>query len=142
MIGGVVSYCVGKITEIAITHALESSQTGVLDRTKADEAEKEGVKDVPDDVVYIYRYGSQLYPTAKDVASLYPALSFTTKEPLYPGYYMTTLEAINSTGRLIAVRDNQFHVSVYPVGYTLEDWHYGGNQHPCTILLKSICIRG
>ena len=104
------------------------------------EKEKEVVKKSPDDVI-IYRYGDELYPSENDIAHFPQTLSFTTRKPRYPGYYMTTIEAVNATGALIAVQDGQYHVSVTPVGnYTMEDWYFSGKHHPYTQILESICV--
>ena len=43
-----------------------------------------------------------------------------------PGSAVTTIEAINGTGVLYAVRDGAYHVSVYPIGGTIKQWHEWG----------------
>ena len=71
----------------------------------------------------IYRYGGSnpgnLTPKAKDLDDG-RGLSFSTT----PGevYVETTIEAINATGIVYAVQDGFTHVSVYPVGHTVEEW--------------------
>ena len=136
--GALVSYCAGKIAEITITHVMESPSVSVKDDARAEE--KEEVKDSPDDVI-IYRYGDKLYPSQDDIAHFPQTLSFTTKKPRYPGYYMTTIGAVNATGTLKAVQDGRYHVSVSPVGVgTMEDWYCGGKYHPYTQILESICV--
>ena len=79
----------------------------------------------------IYRYGyesegeSKLVPTKADVESETPTgLSFSTKPK--PGAAMVTIEEIESTGVLTATQDGRFHVSVYPIGGSIADWHAAG----------------
>lgn len=69
-------------------------------------------------IVPIYRFGSHTYtnltPAPKDLTT---GLSFTVHVPVTRNkYVVTTLNAVNSTGRLIAVVDNVStgHVSVRP----------------------------
>jgi len=54
---------------------------------------------------------------------------------------MTTIEAVNATGILIAVQDGKRHVSVYPVGTTMEGWKNAGTGSIWTMTLKSIVIK-
>ena len=39
---------------------------------------------------------------------------------------MVTIEEIESTGVLTATQDGRFHVSVYPIGGSIADWHAAG----------------
>lgn len=90
----------------------------------------------------IYRYGGtnpgNLTPKEKD---LYGGrgLSFSTI-PL-PGCSMTTIEAINSTGIVYAVIDGATHVSVYPIGGTMEDWVNAGSSSIWTKAVKSVVVK-
>lgn len=50
----------------------------------------------------------------------YSGLSFSTVPK--PGSAMTTIETLNTTGLVYAVQDGPTHVSVRPIGGTMEDW--------------------
>lgn len=54
---------------------------------------------------------------------------------------MTTIEAINATGVVVAVRDKENHVSVYPIGTTIEGWREAGTSSVWTQTLKGIVIK-
>lgn len=54
---------------------------------------------------------------------------------------MTTVEAINATNVLCAVKDGETHVSVYPIGTTLKGWHEAGTMSIWTVTLKSIVVK-
>lgn len=54
---------------------------------------------------------------------------------------MTTIEAINATGVLVAVLDKENHVSVYPIGTTIEGWREAGTSSVWTQTLKGIVIK-
>ena len=96
-------------------------------------------KDSPKETV-IYRYGGtnpgNLTPKVKDK---YTGLSFSTIPQ--PGAAMTTIEALNATGLVYAVRDNVTHVSVRPVGGTMEDWINAGADSVWTQAVKSVVIK-
>ena len=88
----------------------------------------------------IYRYGGtnpgNLTPKSKDK---YSGLSFSTV-PM-PGAAMTTIEALNATGVVYAVQDGLTHVSVRPVGATMEDWINAGSSSIWTQAVKSVVIK-
>ena len=88
----------------------------------------------------IYRYGGKspgnLTPREKD---RYSGLSFST-EP-NPGAAMTTIEALNATGVVYAVQDGPTHVSVRPVGASMDDWINGGSNSIWTQTIRSMVIR-
>ena len=94
----------------------------------------------------IYRYGgtspSNLTPSQHDV-NLFPitgmGLSFSTIPK--PGAAMTTIEELNATGIVYAVKDGPSHVSVFPVGATLEDWHNAGSSSLWTMAVKSVVTK-
>ena len=90
----------------------------------------------------IYRYGydssKKLVPTEKDVNSD-TGLSFSTKAR--PGSAVTTIDAVNSTGKLYAVQDSRFHVTVYPVGGTVGQWYDAGVHSIWTQALESVVIK-
>lgn len=56
---------------------------------------------------------------------------------------MTTIEALNSTGKLIAIQDKPNHVSVIPALHmgTLQNWIDTGSSHPCTEAVKSVVVK-
>ena len=94
--------------------------------------------------IIIYRWGSatnkNLTPREKDVTGL----SFSTVPPPTGKYCMTTMDAINSTGKLVAIKDGATHVSVLPVDMTkMEGWissreNAEVNPHELTKILKSV----
>ena len=93
----------------------------------------------PPSPTVIYRYGgknpSNLTPKAKDRFS---GLSFSTV-PM-PGAAMTTIEALNATGVVYAVKDGPTHVSVRPVGASVDDWIKAGPTSIWTLAVKSVVI--
>jgi len=99
------------------------------------------------DETYIYRSATG---TAK---SLTPrenkdenGLSFFTTQPSSGKYFRTTIEAVNSTGVLVAIPDpiNPSHILINPViPTTMEGWiksrdTANENPHPYTILLMTL----
>ena len=58
-----------------------------------------------------------------------------------PGCSMTTIEAINATGVVYAVKDGSNHVSVYPVGGTMSDWVEAGAGSVWTQAVKSVVVK-
>ena len=96
----------------------------------------------PSSPTVIYRYGGtnpgNLTPKAKDLRDG-RGLSFSTVPA--PGCSMTTIEALNATGIVYAVRDGATHVSVYPVGGTMSDWVNAGPTSIWTQAVKSVTIR-
>ncbi|MBC8533605.1 RHS repeat-associated core domain-containing protein [Yeguia hominis] len=97
----------------------------------------------------IYRYGGtnpgSLTPSQHDV-DMYPltgrGLSFSTVPPL-PGQKaaVTTIENLNKTGVVYAVKDGVNHVSVHPIGGTLEEWHNAGSSSVWTTAVKSVVVK-
>lgn len=89
----------------------------------------------------IYRYGytgpEKLVPTQDDIDSN-TGLSFSTKYK--PGAAKTTIESVNSTGTLTAIQDGRFHVSVYPINGTINDWFNAGVQSVWTQSLISVVV--
>ncbi|MBE5783238.1 MAG: RHS repeat-associated core domain-containing protein [Clostridiales bacterium] len=82
----------------------------------------------------IYRYGGtnpgNLTPKEKDKNT---GLSFSTVPR--PNAAATTIEALNATGIVYAVRDGATHVSVRPVGAEITDWINAG---PCSIWTQAV----
>ena len=58
-----------------------------------------------------------------------------------PGAAMTTIEAVNATGVLVAIKVGKTHVSVYPVGTTIAGWRNAGTGSIWTVTLKSIVTK-
>lgn len=91
----------------------------------------------------IYRYGKSnpgnLTPKQKDAAT---GLSFSLIPPP-PGVpaVETTIEMVNSTGVLLAIQDHPGHVSIIPLGGTMQDWIDIGSNSIWTTTLKSIVVR-
>ncbi len=90
----------------------------------------------------IYRYGGtnpgNLTSKEKDLKDG-RGLSFSTTPA--PGCSMTTISAINSTGVVYAVKDGATHVSVYPIGDTMEDWVYTGSGSIWTAAVKFVVVK-
>ena len=115
-----------------------------ISASKAKEDEK-AVAILPSSAV-IYRYGGtnpgNLTPSQRDV-DLFPitgkGLSFSTIPK--PGAAMTTIEALNATGVVYAVKDGAGHVSVHPIGETLADWHNAGSSSVWTTAVKSVVVK-
>ena len=88
----------------------------------------------------IYRRGGtnpgNLTPRGKDIES---GLSFTTE--YVKGAAQTTIEQVNSTGLLRAVQDGVTHVSVKPVGATIQEWIVKGSTSIWTAALKRIVTK-
>ena len=95
----------------------------------------------------IYRYGKinpgNLTPNKKDYDFKGSGLSFSTLPPVNSKKEagVTTIDAINSTGVLYAVRDGEYHVSVYPVNATIGDWYLAGTESVWTKALQSVVIK-
>ena len=113
-------------------------------KPKSDSKEKDIApaipKDPPKKETVIYRYGGtnpgNLTPKEKDKGS---GLSFSTV-PM-PGAAVTTIEALNATGVVYAVQDGPTHVSVRPVGATMEDWINAGSSSVWTQAVKSVVVK-
>ena len=94
----------------------------------------------PSSSTLIYRYGgtnpANLTPKEKDRFS---GLSFSTI-PM-PGAAVTTIEALNATGVVFAVKDGPHHVSVRPVGASMDDWINAGTMSIWTYAVKSVVVK-
>ena len=117
----------------------QATQERATSVTKAKE-KAEAVSVPKSSPTVIYRYGGanpgNLTPRAKD---MYSGLSFSTI-PM-PGAAMTTIEALNETGVVYAVRDGATHVSVRPVSATMEDWIMAGSNSTWTRAVKSVVVK-
>ena len=111
-------------------------------RSKEATEEKVITADPPSLSTVIYRYGGtnsgNLTPKEKNLRDG-RGLSFSTV-PI-PGCSITTIEAINATGFVYAVKDGPIHVSVYPVGGTMSDWVSAGSSSVWTQAVKSVVIK-
>ncbi len=95
----------------------------------------------------IYRTGSgnatNLTPREVDIEGL----SYTTEKPVGRDFTVTTIEAINATGVLIAVKDGKTHVSVTSLDRSKYlEWQASranalASPHPYTKLLQSISVK-
>ena len=85
----------------------------------------------------IYRYGGtnpgNLTPRPVDANS---GLSFSTVPR--KGAAVTTIEKVNSTGVLQAVKDGVTHVSVRPTNASVQAWITAGSNSMWTKVLKAI----
>ena len=133
LVGGVL-VCAGIATYTAITAPAPSISIPKV------EEKAEAIPTTPPSSTVIYRYGGtnpgNLTPKAKDKHS---GLSFSTV-PM-PGAAVTTIEALNATGVVYAVQDSPTHVSVRPVGATMEDWINAGSGSIWTQAVKSVVIK-
>lgn len=88
----------------------------------------------------IYRYGGtnpgNLTPKEKDRGT---GLSFSTI-PM-KGAAKTTIEELNATGIVYAIQDKPTHVSVYPIGGTMDDWINIGSSSIWTQAVKSVVVK-
>ena len=76
--------------------------------------------------VVSYRYGTNpgnLTPRNKDK---YTGLSFSTIPR--PGAAKTTIKAVNATGMLYVLQDGPTHVSIRPVGASMDVWIQEGSS--------------
>ena len=126
---GVMALTVG-VLAYSVDHACQSS-------SKAEE--KAATASTP---IYIYRYRGtnpgNLVPTRMD-EKLNSGLSFGLTPQ--PNSWQTTIEAVNSTGVLLAVIDGPAHVSVYPLGGTVTDWRQAGSSSVWTVALISVSTK-
>lgn len=122
-----------------IAKTISKSKSSYKSTAKSKAKEKDITAPPPSPTV-IYRYGGtnpgNLTPRQKDK---YTGLSFLTK-PM-PGAAMTTLEELNSTGVVYAVRDGATHVSVRPIGGTMDDWINAGSNSIWTQAVKSVVVK-
>jgi len=123
--------------------AIRVAEGDSADKAKENATAVEATKGRSNSTV-IYRKGSgngtNLTPRVVDITGL----SYTTIEPVGTSYTMTTIEAINATGQLIAIQDGSTHVSIVPINITkLPEWinsrpNAKVNPHPYTIILQRI----
>ena len=138
---------IGYIASFAAIGSIYLISTSITDSRVKDDATtltENGSKNLTP----IYRLGSgnstNLTPrTPQDITGL----SYTTMKPMTGPYTATTMEAVNSSGLLVAVRDKGYHVSVFPVDMsTMPSWqasreHANEYPHPYTLYLQSISVK-
>lgn len=140
VIGGL-GRAVGK-TYDCITEGIAQIKRGLRNAAKSFADDYAQAKDVTarSTPTYIYRYGGtnpgNLTPKAKD---RYTGLSFSTIPQ--PGAAVTTIEALNATGVVYAVQDDPTHVSVRPIGGTMDDWINAGSGSIWTQAVKSAVVK-
>ena len=54
---------------------------------------------------------------------------------------MTTIGALNATGLVYAVQDGPTHVSVRPVGVSMDEWIKAGKVSIWTAAVKSVVVK-
>jgi hypothetical protein len=136
-IGGTLAYG----WNLAFSESHEGTDTNTQTQTTTTTQSREN------DGTVIYRWGSgsntNLTPREKDRAGL----SFSTQKPTSGKYTATTMEAINATGILAAVKDGPGHVSVMPTDPSkMQEWidsrpSAQTNPHPLTETLKSVVVK-
>lgn len=142
----VICYGVYKLAKAATTtvaNSIPSSKSTANSKTQEKEKTKAQEKDITHSQsasTVVYRYGGtnpgNLTPKEKDK---YSGLSFSTI-PM-PGAARTTIEALNATGVVYTVKDSVTHVSVKPIGGTMEDWINAGSSSIWTQAVKSVVIK-
>ena len=119
--------------------AINNAKTKVKTKAKAKEKTKV-IPAPPKSKTVIYRYGGtnpgNLTPKEKDK---YSGLSFSTIPR--PGAAVTTIEELNATGIVYAVQDSPTHVSVRPVGATMDTWINEGSDSIWTQAVKSVVVK-
>ena len=124
-------YCVGAASATLITNISET-------QTKSKAKEKAIPLTFPTGTL-IFRYGGRnpgnLTPRTQDVGS---GLSFST---VYKhGSAATTIELINRSEHLYAVKDGPTHVSVRPKDGSMQDWITQGSDSIWTQELRKLCF--
>ena len=118
--------------------------------TKEDEKEDAKVEAItgvldappPDDTTILYRYyASKTDNLAPRLGKDYDGLSFSTRPPR-PGIkaVMTSVDAINSTGIMQAVKTSDTHYVVVPVGIPVTTWMLKGMSSIWSQVLSNIVI--
>ena len=154
-IGGLI---IGAVTALVIADTVAKNSPSlpsislpkIESKSESDSDTKDLAPAIPKDSTkketVIYRYGGtnpgNLTPSQRDV-DLFPitgrGLSFSIIPK--PGAAMTTIEALNATSVVYAVKDGAFHVSIHPIGGTLADWHNAGSSSVWTQAIKSVVIK-
>ncbi len=129
---------VGLLTLGAIGYTTYKATKNALSRSQVNA--KSETKDNTETVIYRYNGTNpgNLTPKEKDLVG-HGGLSFSTIPR--PNSAKTTIEALNATGVVYAVQDGRTHVSVYPVGGTLQDWVIAGPNSIWTRAVKSVVVK-
>ena len=93
----------------------------------------------------IYRYGSGTYKNLTPRPQDINGLSYTLIKPDKGPYTVTTIEAVNASGSLVAIKDGGNHVSVRAI-YGHDEWIASrddaeNNPHPYSIFLREHSIK-
>jgi len=127
----------GVLVYLLISALSSKSSTDSQSKTKSRQDDEE---------TYIYRRASgtpkSLTPRPKDTNGL----SFSTVQPTSGKYFRTTVEAVNSSGFLVAIVDplNPSHILINPIDIgTMESWIDSRETadvkpHPYTLLLMEL----
>ncbi|MEQ8156527.1 MAG: RHS repeat-associated core domain-containing protein, partial [Clostridiaceae bacterium] len=134
----------GVVTIGAVGYAAYKTKTASRESTKSTTIATETSQKKREQPTVIYRYGSgsntNLTPRPQDTGGL----SFSLTPPASGKYVVTTIQAVNATGILRAVKDGTNHVSVMPTNpLTMSGWiasrpNAQTSPHPYTVTLKSI----
>ncbi|UYZ37906.1 hypothetical protein OD350_09630 [Clostridium beijerinckii] len=141
------SETIGTIAD-GVVLSTSSIMNDVQDSITSIDTATDTTTDEPKQPTIIYRMASgtnqSLTPRpGKDATGL----SFNTVRPVSGNYVYTTMEEVNSTGVLVAIKDGATHVSIVPVDMSrMPEWMDSRasaetNPHPFTLLLKSITIK-
>ena len=128
---GLVGY--GVVATVAGSRATEEERAEAATATKRNE-----------NLICIYRYNGtnpgNLVPSVNDVR-FNSGLSFSMVPRT--NSWCTTIEDINSTGVLHAVKDGTTHVSAYPIGGTIKEWRAAGasSRWPQALIRVSVKIK-
>jgi len=132
---------IAALTVVGVSYGIYQTVQKQISKSKTDEKTVAITEPLPSSTV-IYRYGGtnpgNFVPSKNDVM-FNAGLSFSTipKE----GAAVTTIEALNATGVVYAVKDGPTHVSVYPVGGTIAQWRSLGASSIWTQAIKSVVIK-
>ncbi len=143
------SIAISAMITYAIRHVIQQAENTATVETwsfiSTKSEEKEDIIVQTKKQTIIYRYGGSnpgnLTPKSKD---MFTGLSFSLTPPP-PGVpaVVTTIEALNATGMVIAFQDKPNHVCVIPAPHmgTLQEWIETGSSHPCTWAVKAVVIK-
>ena len=143
----VIALIIAGIADILIAPDVDISvSVKFLPTSKAEEEIKTKTPSVPNPT-FIYRSGSgnatNLTPRVQDTTGL----SYGLTPPFSGEFTVTSVELVNSTGILCAIKDGFNHVSVVPANFSsMSEWIDSRakaltNPHPYTLLLQSISIK-
>ena len=141
---GIAGIAITSITTIqSSSKTVSSSTTGTKSYTKTETSvsTKTEIKRITEDTP-IYRHGGtnpgNLTPSKKDLRGS-GGLSFSTIPSSKNA--KTTIRELNATGLVYAVQDGATHISVYPIGGSLDEWYAAGPSSAWTLAVKSAVIK-